>query len=117
MEHIQKKKIEMELSREQAIQAQLDKERQNQVNATKMKIEAEKRLDERADMLEEEFQKRKGVVEQVHTQKHKASEAVEANKTQKREVRDQINKEITDALQRKKQEEEIELRKKQELIA
>ena len=77
-----------------------------------MKIESNIRLDEREKNLNEEFEKRKNIVEQVHSQKDKAAEAVEEMKNQNREIRDQINKEINDALQRKKLEEEIELKKK-----
>ena len=43
LEHIQKKKIEMELSREKAIIAQQDKERDNKINAKNMKVESHKR--------------------------------------------------------------------------
>ena len=41
---------------------------------------------------------------------------MEAIKKDKKDIRDQINKEINDALQRKKLEDEIEMRRKQELI-
>lgn len=41
---------------------------------------------------------------------------MEAKKKENRDVRDHINKEINDALQRKKLEEEIEMKKRQELI-
>ena len=41
---------------------------------------------------------------------------MEEKKVEKREVRNQINKDITEALQRKREEEEIEQRRKQELI-
>ena len=46
IEHIQKKKIEMELAREEAIQAQKRKEKENKVLVQKMQIESEKRLQE-----------------------------------------------------------------------
>lgn len=116
LEHIQRKKIEMELSREQAILAQQQKEHENKLNAKEMKIESHNRLDEREKNLKEEFEKREKIVEQVHSQKDKASEAQESMKIQKREIRDQINKDITDQLKRKKEEEEIEMQKKHELI-
>lgn len=48
MEHIQKKKIEMELCREEAIAAQKRKEKENHTLALKMKIDLEKKMDERA---------------------------------------------------------------------
>ncbi len=37
-------------------------------------------------------------------------------KEEKRKIRDEVNKELTEALQRKKDEEAIEQRKKEELI-
>ena len=48
------------------------------------------------------------IVAQVHTQKNKASEAQQAMKEENRELRNQINKEITEALKRKRDEEEYE---------
>ena len=77
LEHIQRMKIEMELSREQAILAQQQKEHENKVNAKQMKIESNTRLDEREKNLKEEFHKREKIVEQVHSQKDKAFEAQE----------------------------------------
>ena len=55
LEHIQRKKIEMELSRDNAILAQQQKEYENKLNAKKMKIESHTRLDEREKNLKEEF--------------------------------------------------------------
>ena len=63
MDHIQRKKIEMELAREQAILAQQEQHQANQANAIKMKIESNVRLDEREKNLNEEFNKRVKIVE------------------------------------------------------
>jgi len=52
----------------------------------------------------------------VHSQKDKAAEAMEAMRNENRELRNQISKEIAEALKRKKDEEEFEHRRKQELI-
>jgi len=41
-----------------------------------------------------------------------AEEAREEKKAENREIRDEMHKEITDALQRKKDEEEVEMRRK-----
>lgn len=41
---------------------------------------------------------------------------MEKNKEEKKRIRDAIAQEIEEALQRKREEEEIELRKKEELI-
>ena len=81
-----------------------------------MKIESNIRLDEREKNLNEDFQKKVEVVGQVHSQKDKAAEAMEAMRSENRELRNQISKEIAEALKRKKDEEEFEHRRKQELI-
>jgi hypothetical protein len=41
---------------------------------------------------------------------------MEKIKEEKRKIRDEVNRELTEAMQRKKDEEEIEQRKKEELI-
>jgi hypothetical protein len=41
---------------------------------------------------------------------------VEKMKAKKKEIRDEVNKEITEALQRKKEEDAIEQKRKEELI-
>lgn len=73
-------------------------------------------MDEREKNLKEEYEKRVKIVEQVHTQDEKAHEAMERMKAENRELRNQINKEMNEAMQRKKDEEEFEHRRKQELI-
>jgi hypothetical protein len=73
IEHIQKKKIEMELSREQAILAQKNQEKENKKLVLRMKIESEKRLNERAENKQQLFEDKKAVVAQVHTQKDNAA--------------------------------------------
>lgn len=75
LDYIQRKKIEMELARENAIIAQENKELDNKKNAMHMKVESHNRLDEREKNLQELLDGKVKIVEQVHTQKHKASEA------------------------------------------
>lgn len=52
----------------------------------------------------------------MQSQKDNAQLEVERIKEEKRKIRDEVNKELTEALQRKKEEDEIEQRKKEELI-
>mmetsp|Transcript_4425 Transcript_4425/g.7534 ORF Transcript_4425/g.7534 Transcript_4425/m.7534 type:complete len:98 (+) Transcript_4425:1152-1445(+) len=87
LDYIQRKKIEMELAREEAILAQEKKAFENKVQAKHMKVEQHKRLEEREKNLQEEFGKKVLVVGQVHSQKDKAHEAVEEHKKENREVR------------------------------
>ena len=82
----------------------------------KMKVESNVRLDERTENAKEEFDKKVVTVGQVHSQAMKASEACEAMRQENRELRNQISKEIAEALKRKRDEEEFEHRRKQELI-
>ena len=92
--------------------AQEQKTRDNKKNAKVMKIESNNRLDEREKNAKEEFEKRVTIVGQVHSQKDKASEAMEAMRNENRELRNQISKEIAEALKRKRDEEEFEHRRK-----
>ena len=58
LDYIQRKKLEMELAREEAIFAQEKQAQDNKENAIKMKIEATKRLEEREKNFKEEFDKK-----------------------------------------------------------
>lgn len=116
IEHVLKKKIEMELSREQAIMAQEKKVKENHALANEMKAKAEKLMEEREHNLQEDYEKRKGVIEAVHTQKNKASEAMAARVQENRELHDQINKELEEAAKRLADEKKAELARKEDLI-
>ena len=63
IDYIQRKKLEMELAREEAMLAQEKKEQENKENAMKMKIEATKRFEEREKNFKEEFDKKIEIVE------------------------------------------------------
>lgn len=65
MEHIQKMKIEMELSRQDAIDAQKRKEKENKLNADKMKLQSMQRIDEKDEMMREDLEKKKEVIDGV----------------------------------------------------
>jgi hypothetical protein len=65
IEHVQKKKIEMELSREQAIIAQQQKVVENHHLAVKVKKEVHKLLGEREVALEEDLNANKAVIKQI----------------------------------------------------
>ena len=66
--------------------------------------------------MKEDFEERKKVVEAVLSQKENALKEMEKVKEDKRRIRDEVNKELTEAMQRKKEEDIIEQRKKEELI-
>ena len=74
-EHIIKKKIEMELCREQAIEAQERQVEENHTLAAKVKKELHEKLEEREATNQEEFEERKKIVKQVQSQTVKITEA------------------------------------------
>jgi hypothetical protein len=82
----------------------------------KIKAEMELKFLEKDQKMREDFAKKKEVVETVLSQKDNALREMEKVKEEKRKIRDEVNKELTEALQRRKEEEEIEQRKKEELI-
>jgi len=116
LEHIQKKKIEMELTREMAIVAQQRNVKENNYLANKMKMESEKREDERQKNLKNDFVKHKDVISKVHVQKEKAIEMVEAKFKDNKRIHDEVSKELEEARKRKKDEMAKDLAKKEELI-
>ena len=66
LEHVQKKKIEMEMAREEAILAQERQTKENKILVMKMKEESAIRGDEIERNVKEDFSKRKDVIESVH---------------------------------------------------
>ena len=56
------------------------------------------------------------VIDQVHSQKESAVQSVVKMHTENRDLRNEIHKEISEALKRKRDEEEVEHRRRQELI-
>ena len=71
---------------------------------------------EKDEKMKEDWQKKKETVETVISQKDNASREMEKLKEDKRKIRDEVNKDLSEALQRRKEEDEIEQRKKEELI-
>lgn len=116
LEHIQKKKIEMELAREAAMEAQEQRQRENHLLVAKLKAEMDIKFDEKDAKQKEDFLKKKEVVETVLSQKDNALREMERVKEENRRIRDEVNKELAEALQRRKEEEEAEQRKRDELI-
>lgn len=82
----------------------------------KMKIEADKRQDEREANIKEDFVARCQVIAQVHNQKDNASREMENKKADNKAVRDMVKTDLTEGLKRRRDEEAHELGKRQELI-
>lgn len=74
LEHITKKKIEMELAREAAIKARERQEAENHTFVNKMREEMENLMEERELHLQEVMEKKKEVIAQVHSNKEAAAQ-------------------------------------------
>ena len=116
LEHIQKKKIEMELAREEAILARENKEKENHLLVNKMRHEMDVMMDEREIKLQEVMNAKKEVIAQVHSNKEAAAEQVAIKQADNKALRDEVHREVQEALKKKQDEEAAELAKKQELI-
>ena len=66
MEHIMKKKIEMEMAREEAIIAQENQAKKNKKNAEKMKVQRHEREEIVAEEKKADREKRAQIVETIH---------------------------------------------------
>ena len=116
LEHIQKKKIEMEMSREEAILAQQKKEKENASLVLSMRKEANSRDKERMKNKIEDKAQRRNIIEQIHAQAGNAQKEMENKAIENKEIRDEVKREMDEALKRRRDEDAHELAKKEELI-
>lgn len=116
LEHRQITKIEMEMAWEEAIEARQSKTKQNQLLVQKEKLTSEQLLAELEKEKEEDLKVKEELVGAIHDQWNMAQDKVQEAKVEKRKIRDEVNQELQDAFQRKKEEEALDLERKQELI-
>lgn len=116
LEHIQKKKIEMEMSREEAILAAKRQEQANARLVLDMRKEAASRDGERMKNKVEDKAQRKEIIEKIHAQAGNAMQEMEAKKQDNKAIRDEVKREMDEALKRRRDEEAHELAKREELI-
>lgn len=88
----------------------------NQLTVAKMKVESEIKLDQLDDEKKEDLKVKTELVEAIQDQRYIAAEKVQEVKQDKKKIRDEINTEITEALKRKREEEALDLARKEELI-
>ena len=88
----------MEMARQSAMEAQKHKERENQLVVLKMKAEMDIKFHEKDELQREDFIRKKEVVETVLSQKDNATREMEKMKEDKRRIRDEVNKELSEAL-------------------
>lgn len=80
------------------MEAQKHKERENQLVVLKMKAEMDIKFHEKDELQREDFIRKKEVVETVLSQKDNATREMDKMKEDKRRIRDEVNKELSEAL-------------------
>lgn len=116
MEHMQRKKIEMELSRESAMKAYNEKVHENKKTVLEMKVIAEEKLIEKQVIVNEVWEQKHKLIEGVlETRDNAAKEKVKVLEKNKK-IHDENKKELEIIFDKKKEEDEIERKKRVELI-
>jgi len=116
IEHIQKKKIEMELAREMAIQAREQKEAENHKLVNQMRGQMDVMMGEREINLQKIIEEKKEVIAQVQANKDAAAENVVLKQQDNKAIRDEVHRDLQEALKKRQDEEAADLAKKAELI-
>ena len=116
IEHMNNKKIEMEMCRAEAIAAKEHKFKENNFNAAKMKVQSQIREDQRQHEKVVDKVVKKDLISKVQDQRLVAEDEKDKMKQKNKDVRDQVHTEISQALARRKDEDAAELRRKEELI-
>lgn len=116
MEQIQMRKIEMELTREEAMEAMRLKARENQLLAAKLKEESREQLEGKEIKMQSELEERKKVVNTIV--ENRANIAVEKEKVveKNKQIKEELQREIEEAIARRKEEDAVEKAKRDELI-
>mmetsp|Transcript_9347 Transcript_9347/g.13912 ORF Transcript_9347/g.13912 Transcript_9347/m.13912 type:complete len:470 (+) Transcript_9347:1264-2673(+) len=116
MEQLQMRKIEMELAREEAIEAMQQKHQENQLLAAKLREEAKDKAFEKELNYQKELEEKKSKASDLYEARANMQVEKEKVKNQKKQVKEELQKEIQAAIERRKEEEAIEKAKRDELI-
>lgn len=81
-----------------------------------MRIESDNRNDEIEKNIHEDLATKKDVISMVHANRDAAANEVQAKKHENKKVRDEVHRDLQEALKKKQDEEAVELAKKTELI-
>jgi hypothetical protein len=81
-----------------------------------MRIESDKRNDEIEVNIEKELDKKKDVISLVHANRDAAANEVQAKKDDNKAIRDEVHRDLQEALKKRQDEMAVELAKRTELI-
>lgn len=116
LEQIQTRKIEMELAREEAVEALQQKVKENQLVAAKLKEESQLKSLQKIEDQKKELEEKKQLVNEVYESRANIVAEKEKVKSKNKQIKEELQKEIQEAIQRRREEEAIEQAKRDELI-
>ena len=116
MEQIQMRKIEMELTREEAMEAMRMKARENHLVAAKLKEESKEQLEDKGKQLQVELEERKKAVTTIVESRANITAEKEKVVERNKQIKEELQREIQEAIARRKEEDVIEKAKRDELI-
>ena len=115
-EQMQKRKLEMQMARNEAIASCKKKLKENQILVQKMKVESELGAREREAKIQEELNRKQELRDLILESKDNAAIEKEKVLLKNQQIREEVEREIEDALKRKKEEEMIEKQRRDEMI-
>lgn len=116
VEQMQKRKLEMQMAREEAIASCKKKLKENQMLVQKMKVESEIGAKERQAKIQEEMNRKQELRDVILESKDNAAVEKEKILLKNQQIREEVEREIEEALKRKKEEELIEQQRRNEVI-
>lgn len=116
IEKLQSRKIEMELAREEAIQALQQKYFENKVLAAKIKEASKYQIEDMQMEMEKELEEKKKQAIDIYESRGNIQTELEKVKANKKKIKEELQKEIQEAINVRKEEEVLEQARRDELI-
>ncbi|MDR3582278.1 MAG: hypothetical protein P4L67_03315 [Candidatus Pacebacteria bacterium] len=116
MQDMQKRKLEMQMAREGAVESCQQKLKENQVLVEKVKMQSDVAMKEREEKKVEELQRKQNLRSDVLETKDNAAKEKQKVLDKNKQIREEVAKEIAEAMQRKREEQAIEQRRRDEII-
>ncbi|OMJ88010.1 hypothetical protein SteCoe_10166 [Stentor coeruleus] len=116
IEKLQARKIEMELAREEAMEALKQKYTENKLLAAKIKETSKNQMEDMQIELEKELEDKKKQAVDIYESRVNIQTEIDKVKANKRKIKDELQKEIQEAVNQRKEEEALENARRDELI-
>ncbi|OMJ75821.1 hypothetical protein SteCoe_24959 [Stentor coeruleus] len=116
IEKLQARKIEMELAREEAIEALKQKYTENKLLAAQIKEQSKNQMEDKQIEIEKDLEEKKKQAIDIYESRANIQTELEKVKLKKKKIKEELQKEIQDAINQRKEEEAQENIRRDELI-